>query len=145
MVTRLASTIRRWFGRELVIDGREFYIVDYDEGALAGGEAAQAPLDHLFASFLRGGSGRPPGLESIQGWSLAQRKVALEAIAKCQSRLSGIDVMDESQLARFLLEARAAASRDTLDGLAQRFTLKWHEANYLAYVHLRASASATVL
>ncbi len=145
MITRLASTIRRWFGRELVIDGRQFYIVDDGEDALADGEAAPTPLDHMLGSFLRTRSGRPPGLESIQGWSLAQKKVALEAIVKCQSRLSGIDVMDQSQLGRFLAEARAAVSRDDLDGLAQRFTMKWHEANYLAYVHLRASASATVL
>ncbi|TBR29666.1 MAG: hypothetical protein EPO10_06775 [Reyranella sp.] len=139
----MASTIRRWLGRELVIGGRRLYIVD--DGTLAGGEAAPTPLDHMFGSFLRTRSGRSPEPGSIQGWSLAQKKVALEAIVKCQSRLSGIDVMDKSQLARFLAETRAAVSRDALDQLAQSFTMKWHEANYLAYVHLRASASATVL
>lgn len=145
MIARLASIVRRWLGRELVIGGRQFYIVDDGEDALADREAAPAPLDRMLGSFLRTRSGRRPELESIQGWSLAQKKVALEAIAKCQSRLSGIDVMDKRQLGGFLAETRAAASRDVLDGLAGRFTMKWHEANYLAYVHLRASASATVL
>ncbi len=145
MIMRLTSTIRRWLGRELVIGGRQFYIVYDSEDALAGGEAAPGSLDRVLGSFLRTRSGRPPGQESIQGWSLAQKKAALEAIVKRHSRLAGIDVMDESQLGRFLAETRAAMSGDTLNGLAQKFTMKWHEANYLAYVHLRASASATVL
>jgi len=145
MIARLASFIQRWFGREFEIDGRRMCIVDDVGGAFAASEAAMIPLDHVLGSFLRTTSGQPPGMELVRAWSLAQKKVALEAIVDCQSRLSGIDVMDAGLLRLFLAETRAAVSRDALEDLARRFHARWHEANYLAYLHLRASASATLL
>ena len=145
MIARLAAIIRRLLGRELEIDGERIYIADDSSGVPAPGEDAMPPLERVLRSFLRTASGQPPGVELIRAWSLAQKKIALEAIVDRQSRLSGIDVLEAGQLRRFLAETRAAASRDVLEELARRFHAKWHEANYLAYVHLRASASITVL
>ncbi|MGQ3296609.1 hypothetical protein [Reyranella sp.] len=145
MIARLAPIIRRLLGRELEINGERIYIADDGTGALAPSEAEMLPLEHVLGSFLRTSSGRPPEVERVQAWSLAQKKIALEAIVVCQSRISGIDVIKAGQLRRFLVETRDAMSRDALEDLARKFHAKWHEANYLAYVHLRASASATVL
>lgn len=135
--------IRRWLGRELVIDGRQIYIVD--DGVLVDRETSVTPLEHVLAAFLRTRTGQRLESAPLRAWSLAQEKIALAAIVTRQSRLSGIDVMDAGQLGRFLAETRDAASKDALQDLAQRFKQKWQAANYLAYVHLRASASATVL
>lgn len=145
MIAQLASMIRRLLGRELEINGERIYIADDSAGALAPSEAAMPPLEQVLGSFLQTASGQPPEVERVQAWSLAQKKLALEAIVDCQSRLSGIDVLEAGHLHRFLGEIRAAVSRDALEDLARRFHANWHEANYLAYIHLRASASTTVL
>jgi hypothetical protein len=138
MILRFASMVRRWSSAELSIAGRQIYIIDYDDGLFADG----SPVERVLRSFLRTRSGCPLGLED---WSPAEKRAALEAVVTGQSRLGGIDVMDILQLRRFVVEIRAAESEEALDDLALRFMRQWHATNHLAYAHLRASASATVL
>ncbi len=142
MILRFASVIRRWSSAELSIGGEQIYVVDYGGYPGADGEPAAPPIEHVLRLFLRTRSGAPRGLEA---WSLAEKKVALEAAVRGQSRLEAIHVMDILEFRRFLQEVRAAPSPEALDDLALRFMRHWHAANRVAYLHLRASASATVL
>lgn len=130
----MAAMIRRWSSSELSIAGERIEVVDYRDGC----ENAAAPIERMLRSFLRTRSGASLRVED---WSPVEKKLALQAIVASESRLGGIAVMDP----RFLAELRAAASEEALDDLALRFMNRWHAANHLSYMHLRASASATVL
>jgi hypothetical protein len=145
MFAQIASIFRKWFSSELSIAGRQIYVVDDSGGLFTDAGKARVPIERVLGSFLRTRSGNPLEFEFIHALPLAEKTVALEAVVKRQSRLFGIAVMEDCHLRRFLADIKMAVTEEALNDLAQRFDRRWHEINYVAYVVLRTSASATLL
>jgi hypothetical protein len=112
MIARFAWMVRKWSSTELSIAGAQIYVVDYGEGIPAGGEALATPTERTLGSFLRTRSGRPLESRVVRALPLARKRIALETVVKCQSRLLGIDIMNADQLGSFLAEIRDAASEE---------------------------------